>query len=67
MVLTTAGISVRGRSRQGAEVHKSIGNRKLEIVTYSMDEVQAFVVSMYQSSIFNIVFDEGSASWGNQP
>jgi len=52
MVLTTAGISVRGRSRQGAEdldilsalkrrgftagKDNSIGNRKLEILTCSM-------------------------------
>jgi hypothetical protein len=32
MVLITAGISVRGRSRQGAEVNRSIGYHKLEIV-----------------------------------
>jgi len=48
MVLTTAGISARGRSRQGAEVPKSIKNRKLENVT-----CKCIGICRFKFSIFN--------------
>jgi hypothetical protein len=68
MVFTTAGISVRGLSRQGAEVPTSIKNRKLEIITCNiraMDQHLQFLIDNLQFSIS--FFDEGSSSWGNQP